>query len=161
MNFNKRRGINSEIKTFKEQKVEAERFGSLRDDRDALTVEHLLWKLYHIEDGMTAAGAEIVYKGKDLVALRQESAALEDGLKDIRKEAARAQKEVIKEEKKVKAKEREADDQVSVAGSGDLGFVQLTDRFTIASCCRSPLGEDNPLNQEGRECISNREEGRR
>jgi structural maintenance of chromosome 1 len=47
--FNKKRGINSEIKQYQEQKAEAERFEKLADDKKAQIVRYLLWKLYHVE----------------------------------------------------------------------------------------------------------------
>lgn len=47
--FNKKRGINSEIKQYQEQKAEAEKYEKLGDDMKAQIVRFLLWKLYHVE----------------------------------------------------------------------------------------------------------------
>ena len=48
-NFNKRRGIAGEIKQYKEQKGEAERFEALVQEKDELILRRTLWKLYHIQ----------------------------------------------------------------------------------------------------------------
>lgn len=48
-NFNKKRGINSEIKQYQEQKAEAERYENLGEDKNTKIVEYLLWKLFHVE----------------------------------------------------------------------------------------------------------------
>lgn len=47
--FNKKRGVTSEVKQYKEQKQEAEKFESLVRERRQVAVKYLLWKLYHIE----------------------------------------------------------------------------------------------------------------
>ena len=41
----RRRGINSEIRQYQEQKKEAENFQNKTDERDAAIVTHILWKL--------------------------------------------------------------------------------------------------------------------
>lgn len=53
-NFTKRRGIAGEIKQYKEQKGEAERFESLCDQKDDLILKHILHKLFHIEEALEA-----------------------------------------------------------------------------------------------------------
>lgn len=47
--FNKKRGINSEIKQYQEQKAEAEKYEKLGDDMKEQIVRFLLWKLFHVE----------------------------------------------------------------------------------------------------------------
>lgn len=47
--FNKKRGVTSEVKQYKEQKQEAEKFEQLVRERRQVAVKYLLWKLYHIE----------------------------------------------------------------------------------------------------------------
>src|SRR5271163_4967017 len=46
-NLHRRRGINSEIKQYQEQKREAESYAKKADERDQAIVTHILWKLYH------------------------------------------------------------------------------------------------------------------
>lgn len=47
--FNRKRGVMSEIKQYKEQKREAEKFERLVKERQQLVVRYMLWKLYHVE----------------------------------------------------------------------------------------------------------------
>ncbi|KAG8929596.1 Structural maintenance of chromosomes protein 1, partial [Tulasnella sp. 418] len=73
--FAKRRGIAGEIKQFREQKSEAERFEELIARRDSLVVHRLLWKLYHIEEAIESNARDIRSKNKELVQLRSEQDA--------------------------------------------------------------------------------------
>ncbi|KAG1767847.1 P-loop containing nucleoside triphosphate hydrolase protein [Suillus placidus] len=57
-NFTKRRGIAGEIKQYKEQKGEAERFESLCDQKDDLILKRILYKLFHIEEALEANSME-------------------------------------------------------------------------------------------------------
>ena len=45
-NLNRRRGINSEIKHYQEQKREAENYAKKNDQKDQAVVTHILWMLY-------------------------------------------------------------------------------------------------------------------
>lgn len=112
-NYNKRRGINTEIRQFKEQKSEAERFAQLREEKDQAVIHHLLWKLYHIQDEITIAQAAIEEKKEGMTEILAEREAHEATLTKARKDVASAEKQVHKQEKKVKAKEKEVADKVN------------------------------------------------
>jgi structural maintenance of chromosome 1 len=58
-NLHRRRGINSEIKQYQEQKKEAEAFQAKADQRDDAIVTHILWKLYHFQRVMEESTASI------------------------------------------------------------------------------------------------------
>jgi len=47
--LHRRRGINSEIKQYQEQKKEAENFQKKTEERDEAVITHILWKLYHFQ----------------------------------------------------------------------------------------------------------------
>lgn len=47
--FNKKRGFNAEIKQYKAQVNEVDRFNQMLEDRDNAVLKHVLWKLYHLE----------------------------------------------------------------------------------------------------------------
>lgn len=72
-NFNRRRGFNSEIKQFKEQKSEAEKYESLREQKEEAVVKHLVWKLFHIGKGIDLAKEGIEEKNEGLTGLREEN----------------------------------------------------------------------------------------
>ncbi|KDQ14832.1 hypothetical protein BOTBODRAFT_187573 [Botryobasidium botryosum FD-172 SS1] len=105
-NYTKRRGIAGEIKQFKEQKTEAERFESLCAERDQLVVSRLLWKLYHIGQNIENNTREIQAKNRDLAKLRKEQATHDKALESARAEQASVRSEVLKKEKAIKKKEK-------------------------------------------------------
>lgn len=105
-NFTKRRGIAGEIKQYKEQKGEAERFESLCDQKDDLILKRILYKLFHVEEALEANARDIQTKSKALAGLRAEHGEHEKALEDVRAEQARARTAVVREEKKVKKAEK-------------------------------------------------------
>ncbi|KAG2067939.1 hypothetical protein BDR04DRAFT_819211 [Suillus decipiens] len=105
-NFTKRRGIAGEIKQYKEQKGEAERFENLCDQKDDLILRRILYKLFHIEEALEANARDIQTKSKALAGLRAEHGEHEKALEDVRAEQARARTAVVREEKKVKKAEK-------------------------------------------------------
>ncbi|CAG8670941.1 475_t:CDS:10, partial [Acaulospora colombiana] len=88
-NFTKRRGIMAEIKQFKEQKSEADKFEKLLDER---TIDN------NIES--------IEKKNGELAGLKAELTQQEDNLAKAQQEQARARGEVMKQEKSIKKQER-------------------------------------------------------
>ncbi|KAL5522775.1 hypothetical protein ACEPAG_8793 [Sanghuangporus baumii] len=104
--FNKKRSIAGEIKVFKEQMTEAERFEDLIHKRDELILKRFLWKLFHIEEQIEANAREIKQKNKTLVGLRKEHAAHDKALEDARAKQAKARSDVVAAEKKVKKAEK-------------------------------------------------------
>ncbi|KAG0708416.1 hypothetical protein DFH29DRAFT_479888 [Suillus ampliporus] len=105
-NFTKRRGIAGEIKQYKEQKGEAERFESLCDQKDDLIMRRILYKLFHIEEALEANARDIQTKSKALAGLREEHAEYNKALEEARAEQARARTAVVRDEKKVKKAEK-------------------------------------------------------
>ncbi|KAG2008796.1 cohesin complex subunit psm1 [Coprinopsis cinerea AmutBmut pab1-1] len=108
-NFTKRRGIAGEIKQYKEQKSEAERFSSLCQQRDDLILQRILLKLYHIEEAIESNSGSIVKKNKELAGLRQEQRAHDDALEAARARQAKARTSVLQKEKQIKKAEKALD----------------------------------------------------
>ncbi|KIO31393.1 hypothetical protein M407DRAFT_14099 [Tulasnella calospora MUT 4182] len=104
--FAKRRGIAGEIKQFREQKSEAERFENLVAEKDSLIIHRLLWKLYHIEEAIETNAAQIKTRNGELVQLRTEQASHEASLEKARAAQATARNEVQKRERVIKKKEK-------------------------------------------------------
>src|SRR5436190_13509370 len=48
-NLTRRRGINSELKQYQEQKKEAENFQKKEDERNQAIITQILWKLFHFQ----------------------------------------------------------------------------------------------------------------
>ncbi|KAL4079656.1 RecF/RecN/SMC [Scleroderma citrinum] len=106
-NFTKRRGIAGEIKQYKEQKGEAERFEGLCEERDQLILRRVLYKLFHIEKALEANARDIQTKSRALAGLRREQQAQDNALEAARAEQAKARSAVKKAEKSIESKEPE------------------------------------------------------
>ncbi|EIW51887.1 cohesin complex subunit psm1 [Trametes versicolor FP-101664 SS1] len=105
-NFTKRRGIAGEIKQYKEQKGEAERFEALCQERDELVLRRILFKLYHIQHSLEEHARAIKEQNQTLAGLRAEQRKHEKALEDARAEQARARSNVMQKEKRIKKAEK-------------------------------------------------------
>ncbi|KAI2471846.1 RecF/RecN/SMC protein [Annulohypoxylon bovei var. microspora] len=106
----RRRGINSEIKQYQEQKREAENFQKKTEERDAAIVTHILWKLYHFQQIMDDSSAKIQDHQENLKEFRRNVETFERKLEAARKEQAEAAKEVHKVERQIKRQEKEMEE---------------------------------------------------
>nr|VWO99827.1 NOT4p [Ganoderma boninense] len=105
-NFTKRRGMMGEIKQYKEQKGEAERFEQLCQERDDLVLRRILYKLFHIQQSLDEHAQAIRDQNKALVGLRKEQQKHEKALEEARSEQAKTRGSVMKKEKKIKNAEK-------------------------------------------------------
>ena len=105
-NFGKRRGIVGEIRNYREQKGEVEKFEGLVQERDNLILQRLLHRLYHISESISATTEAIHAQNKELASLRKEQREREKELEMARKEQATARGAVMKSEGKVKKGEK-------------------------------------------------------
>lgn len=106
----RRRGINSEIKQYQEQKREAENFEKKMEERDAAIVTHILWKLYHFQQVMDDSSAKIQDHQENLKEFRRNVESFERKLEAARKEQADAAKEVHRVERQIKRQEKEIEE---------------------------------------------------
>ncbi|KAJ1554730.1 Structural maintenance of chromosomes protein 1, partial [Nowakowskiella sp. JEL0078] len=107
-NFSKKRGITSELKTFREQKDEADRFNQRIKAKDKLIVEYQMWKLWHLTSSIEELTRELE---NERLQLRETPAnnLKEENLKTLKKELIKIGRELSKIEKKMKDKEKEMD----------------------------------------------------
>ncbi|KAF7302129.1 Structural maintenance of chromosomes protein [Mycena indigotica] len=108
-NFTKRRGIAGEIKQYKEQKGEADRFDAMCQERDQRVLHRILFKLYHIEEAIENNAREIQRQNKALKSLREEQRKHDEALEAARAEQAQARGKVMQMEKKIKKAEKSLD----------------------------------------------------
>lgn len=109
-NLHRRRGINSEIKQYQEQKKEAENYQNKAEERDAAIVTHILWKLFHFQRVMEDSSIEIQRHQEELKEYRRGVEKYEKGLEDTRKEQAKVSKDVGKAERDIKKTERDIEE---------------------------------------------------
>lgn len=111
--LNRRRGINSEIRQYQEQKREADNFQKKASERDEAIVTHVLWKLYHLQRQIEESSVEIQKHQDDLKEFRRGIEKYERNLDAAKKDHAQAARGVGKAEKAIKAKEKEIEDKTS------------------------------------------------
>lgn len=128
-NLHRRRGINSEIKQYQEQKKEAEAFQAKADERDDAIVTHILWKLYHFQRVMEESTASIQEHQENLKEYRRGVEKYEKTLEEARQASSKVAKDVAKVERNIKKKEKEIDAKesslVPIDEKIDLGGKQL------------------------------------
>ncbi|KAJ3109189.1 Structural maintenance of chromosomes protein 1 [Phlyctochytrium planicorne] len=101
-NFNKKRGIAAEMKQYREQKEEAERFEKLVKEKRKLIVNFMLWKLFHFRRQISEHEEDIE---KDKQAAGEKFAVVADAeeqLKKARKASGKLGKDALKAEKQIK-----------------------------------------------------------
>ncbi|EEH19233.2 hypothetical protein PABG_01552 [Paracoccidioides brasiliensis Pb03] len=108
--LNRRRGINSEIKQYQEQKREAENYARKAEERDQAIITHILWKLFHFQRLIEESSAEIQKHQDELKEFRRGVEKYEKGLEEAKKDHARVGRDVAKVEKNIKAKEKDIED---------------------------------------------------
>lgn len=124
-NLHRRRGINSELKQYEEQKREAESYSKKADERDQAIVTHILWKLYHFQRTIEESGAEIQKHQEELKEHRRSIEKYEHNLDEAKKEQTKAGKEVAKAEKNIKSKEKEVE-------TKENGLVPIAEKIDIS-----------------------------
>jgi structural maintenance of chromosome 1 len=109
-NLHRRRGINSEIKQYQEQKKEAEAFQAKADERDNAIVTHILWKLYHFQRVIEESTASIQEHQENLKEFRRGVAKYEASLEEARTSQGKTSRDVAKVERNIKRKEKDIED---------------------------------------------------
>ncbi|KAI9209027.1 RecF/RecN/SMC [Polychytrium aggregatum] len=108
-NFNKKRGVTAEMKQFREQKDEAEKYERLQSQRAKLLTTHFLWKLFHLEGKVTQMEQVIGEEQAKTGDFNETQDRLERAFKDAKKKQAKVNAELLKCEKIVKDKTRQID----------------------------------------------------
>ena len=122
--LHRRRGINSEIKQYTDQKNEADNYQKKADERDRAIVTHILWKLYHFQRTIEESEAEIQKHQEELKEERRGIEKYDKALEDARKEQTHASREVAKVEKQLKHKGQDIE-------SRESGLVPIAEKIDI------------------------------
>ncbi|KAG0154353.1 hypothetical protein PDIDSM_1733 [Penicillium digitatum] len=108
--LNRRRGINSEVKQYQEQKREAENYAKKAEERDQAIITHILWKLFHFQRLIDDSSADIQKYQDELKEYRRGVERYEKNVEDAKKDHARVGRDVGKAEKNITKKEREIEE---------------------------------------------------
>ncbi|KAI9927774.1 hypothetical protein ASPWEDRAFT_41881 [Aspergillus wentii DTO 134E9] len=108
--LNRRRGINSEIKQYQEQKREADNYSRKAEERDQAIITHILWKLFHFQRLIDDSSADIQKYQDELREYRRGVEKYENNVEDAKKDHARVGRDVMKAEKNITKKEKEIEE---------------------------------------------------
>ncbi|KAI1811364.1 RecF/RecN/SMC [Poronia punctata] len=106
----RRRGINSEIRQYQEQKKEALSFQDKTNERDAAIVTQILRKLYTFQHVMDESSDKIQEHQENLKEFRRNVESFERRLEEARREQVNAAKDVSKVERQIKKQEKELEE---------------------------------------------------
>ncbi|KTW31066.1 cohesin subunit SMC1 [Pneumocystis jirovecii RU7] len=109
--FHRKRGINAEIKQYKEQKAEAENYSAKLDERDDAIALHLLWKLFHLECKINSNKEVIFHNISKSAELNREKKKFQENLYETKKIQAKVMKDILKQEKSIREKEKALEEQ--------------------------------------------------
>ncbi|ESK86076.1 cohesin complex subunit psm1 [Moniliophthora roreri MCA 2997] len=147
-NFTKRRGIFGEIKQYKEQKGEAQKFEGLVQERDIVIMERILFKLYNIEECIETNAHEIRKQNKALAGLREEQRVHDEALEAARSEQAKARTSVMQAEKKIKKAEKALDAKRPDLVTTEAQITHATRKFNNAQKAKDEAKKtENDLQQ--------------
>lgn len=124
--LNRRRGINSEIKQYQEQKREADKFQQKATERDNAIVKHSLWKLFHLQRQIEESSAEIQKFQAELRDFQRGIEKYTKSLDAAKTEHAKSGREVGKADKEIKAKEAEIEEKTST-------LVPVDEQITVSN----------------------------
>ncbi|KAG9238163.1 putative structural maintenance of chromosomes protein 1 [Amylocarpus encephaloides] len=125
-NLHKRRGMNSEIKQYQEQKREVETFQNKQDQRDDAIVQHILWKLYHFQRVIDESSAGIEEHQQNLKEFRRGVEKYEKQLEEARQASVKGERSVRKCKENIRTKERAIEEQ-------QAGLVPIVEGSRVTS----------------------------
>lgn len=101
-----RRGINGEIRQFKEQKDELDKFEQMRDELNQANVTHILWKLFHFQRTIEDSTAEIRKYQEELKESKRNVKKYDERLDQAKQEFAKVGRDASTAEREIKRKEK-------------------------------------------------------
>ncbi|OLN97467.1 Structural maintenance of chromosomes protein 1 [Colletotrichum chlorophyti] len=146
--LHRRRGINSEIKQYQEQKKEADNFQKKTEERDEAIVKHALWKLYHFQRGMDESTEKIHDHQQNLQEFQRNVESFRRKLEAAQKEQATAAKEVHGVEKAINSKKREFDELEHKLIPIDAKIEEKTRNITQARSRMDPVRKERDRQAE-------------
>lgn len=102
VNFTKKKTVNTEMKVIREQKEETLRFKRLNSQRDKLIRQRYIVQLYHNEKNVDELNNQIVKSQSECETYTEDKKKYESDTKESKKLHAKATKEVLLLEKKLK-----------------------------------------------------------
>ena len=122
----RRRGMNSELKQYKEQEQEAQAYTNKVKQRDEAIVTHILWKLYHFQRIIEESEAEIQRFQDELRGHKRDTEKYEHELDSAKRDQAKAARELSKYERSIKSKEKDIE-------SKEHGLIPIAEKIDVTN----------------------------
>ncbi|KAF2254827.1 structural maintenance of chromosomes protein 1 [Trematosphaeria pertusa] len=104
-----KRQINAEIKTYSDQKAEAEEYERKVAERDEATVTHIMWKLYYYQQAMQKARDKIASHQEELKEHKRGVEKYQQKLQEATQAEAKVKREITKTNNSINAKHKETE----------------------------------------------------
>ncbi|KAI9695154.1 MAG: Structural maintenance of chromosomes protein 1 [Bogoriella megaspora] len=146
--LNQRRGVNSEIKQYQEQKREADNYQKKVEEHDEAIVTHVLYKLFNFQRVMEESGAEIQRHQEELKEFRRSVEKYETNLAEAQRNQAKASKDVNQLQRNIRQKEKDADDKTNELLPVDEKIAVLKDKQkkSLTKIATFEKEKDEPMN---------------
>jgi structural maintenance of chromosome 1 len=108
--LHERRGINGEMKTYQEQKAEADEYEKKLTEKDEAVVTKTLWKLFLYQQTMEKARNKIASHQEELKEHKRSVEKYHQKHEQERQAEAKIKRDVTKTDRNIKTKEREIED---------------------------------------------------
>ncbi|KAM0715829.1 hypothetical protein Q7P37_008343 [Cladosporium fusiforme] len=121
-----RRGINTEIKAYQQQKDELDSYEQKRAEKDQAVVTSVLFKLYHFQRTIEDSTAEIQRHQDELKEYRRNVQKYEDQLAKAQQDQAKVGRDVNKVERDVKRREKSIEEK-------ENALVPIDEKLSISN----------------------------
>lgn len=121
-----RRGINSEIRAYQQQKDELDSFEQKRAEKDQAVVTSVLFKLYHFQRTIEDSTAEIQKHQEELKEFRRNVQKFEDQLAKAQQDQAKVGRDVSKVERDLKRREKSVEEK-------ENALVPIDEKLSISN----------------------------
>jgi structural maintenance of chromosome 1 len=122
--FQKKRGMQSDVKAYKDQKAEADQFESMQAEKDELNLRHLQWKLHHLENDIGKIKENITNKTETRREYNEIQEQLNQQINLLKQEHAETTKDVFRKERLSNKEVRVLEENISSSNHVELLISQ-------------------------------------
>ncbi|EEB06777.1 mitotic cohesin complex subunit Psm1 [Schizosaccharomyces japonicus yFS275] len=106
--FNKKRGVNAELRQYQDQKAEAELYETKKVQKNEAELVYTLWKLYHIEQGSRTTLKQIDGLKRQLSKAVKNCESLQSTLNTLRSDEGNVHRKLLAIDRKIQTKKNQA-----------------------------------------------------
>ncbi|ORZ30534.1 cohesin complex subunit psm1 [Catenaria anguillulae PL171] len=147
--YQKRKTVQAELKQYREQKDEADKFDALEVERGQLILDHTLWRLFHVERDLERVQESTNNAQGTRAELAELEAAADRKLAAAKQAVAAATRDVTRAERKVAAKDKEIADRAPQVAQLQQSRTHAEGRRDRLSATRNKVAADVEKHAEG------------